>query len=87
MIKNKLEKNIICVMLAVTVIISTIMCDSDYIYASTSVSGVDKIAGLSDDFYRGADISSVLALENSGVEYKYLMEQKQIYLIFYQGQE
>lgn len=71
MIKNKLEKNIICVMLAVTVIISTIMCDSDYIYASTSVSGVDKIAGLSDDFYRGADISSVLALENSGVEYKY----------------
>lgn len=40
--------------------------------ASTSVSGVSQISNMPSDFCRGVDISSVLALENSGVKYKYL---------------
>jgi len=36
-----------------------------------SISGVPRIANIPDDFIRGADISMVLALENSGVKYKY----------------
>ena len=30
---------------------------------------VEPVAGISDDFYRGMDVSAVLALENSGVKY------------------
>lgn len=30
---------------------------------------VEPVDGISDDFYRGMDVSAVLALENSGVEY------------------
>ena len=30
---------------------------------------VEPVDGISDDFYRGMDISAVLALENSGVKY------------------
>jgi len=40
--------------------------------AATSVSGVPQIPNLPNDFIRGVDISTVLALENSGVRYKYL---------------
>lgn len=40
--------------------------------ASTSISGVSQISNMPSDFIRGVDISSVLALENSGVQYKYL---------------
>ena len=30
---------------------------------------VEPVDGISDDFYRGMDVSAVLALENSGVKY------------------
>ena len=42
------------------------------VQAATSVSGVSSISGLSDDFIKGVDISEVIALENSGITYKYL---------------
>lgn len=39
---------------------------------ASSISGVGQINGLSGDFFKGVDISSVLALEESGVQFKYL---------------
>lgn len=42
------------------------------VYASESVSGAAEIPDLPDGFCRGADISSVFALEESGVQFQYL---------------
>lgn len=39
--------------------------------AADSVSGVPQVANMPDDFIRGVDISSVFALEQSGIRYKY----------------
>lgn len=41
-----------------------------------SVSGVSKISGISDDIFRGVDISSAYALEKSGVQFKYSNGEK-----------
>ena len=43
-----------------------------YSYAADSISGVSTVSNMTDDFARGVDISEVIALENSGVSYKYL---------------
>ena len=44
----------------------------DTVDAATSISGVSTVSNMSSDFARGVDISEVIALENSGVSYKYL---------------
>lgn len=38
---------------------------------------VEPVDGISDDFYRGMDVSAVLALENSGVKYYNFDEEEQ----------
>ncbi len=40
--------------------------------AATSVSGVSTVSNMQSGFARGVDISEVIALENSGADYKYL---------------
>lgn len=40
--------------------------------AATSISGVSTVSNMPSGFARGVDISEVIALENSGVAYKYL---------------
>lgn len=60
----------ISLVLAVVMVLGIVPAGT--VQAATSVSGVPEIDGLPDDFIRGADISSVMALENSGVVYKYL---------------
>lgn len=62
----------LAIALAAALALGVIPFASEEAKASTSISGVPEISGLSDDFIRGVDISSVLALENSGVDYEYL---------------
>lgn len=40
--------------------------------AATSVSGVSAVSNMTSDFAKGVDISEVIALENSGADYRYL---------------
>ncbi len=73
---NKVIKKLceagISLMLVAAIVLSSGIGEIGKIYAATSVSGVSQISNMPSDFYRGVDISSILALENSGVEYKYL---------------
>lgn len=71
-LKKKLCKIGISIVLAAVMALGVLPFAPEETKAFTSVSGVPEIPGLADDFIRGVDISSVLALENSGVEYKYL---------------
>lgn len=59
-------------MLAVTMALGGVTPDMGTVTAASSISGVPEIADLPNDFIRGVDISSVLALESSGVSYQYL---------------
>ncbi len=69
---KKLCKVVISLMLAVVLTISGGLDETGRAYAFTSISGVSQISNMPGDFIRGVDISTVLALENSGVRYKYL---------------
>lgn len=69
-IVKKLCKTGVSLVLAVAMVLGSAPVGT--VNASTSISGVPQIPDLPDDFIRGVDISSVLALENSGVQYKYL---------------
>lgn len=69
---KKLCKVGISLMLAVAIVLGCCPSRIESASASSSVSGVSQISNMPSDFCRGVDISSVLALENSGVGYKYL---------------
>ena len=60
----------VSVLAAVAISFSSIFA-TQQVDAYASVSGVSKISGLSNDFIRGVDISSLMALEQSGVTYRY----------------
>lgn len=64
-------KMVISLSLAVMLMISGGLGGVETGYAFTSISGVPQISGMPDDFCRGVDISSVLALEESGVKFAY----------------
>lgn len=57
--------------LAAAVLFGGVPGGMEEVQAAESVSGMPEIANLPDDFICGMDISSVLALENSGVTYRY----------------
>ncbi len=67
MMKNKIRK-LLSVALVLACVVSSFSFGEETL-ASTVSSGVSAISGLSDDFYRGVDISSVYALEQSGVTF------------------
>ena len=73
---NKIVKKLckVGISLALTTAVALGSCPAEMekANASTSISGVSQIANLPNDFIRGVDISTVLAMENSGVQYKYL---------------
>lgn len=71
-IVKKLCKTGISLMLAAAAVLACGPGEMGKVSASASISGVSQIADLPGDFCRGVDISSVLALENSGVEFTYL---------------
>lgn len=64
-------KMVISLSLAVMLMISGGLGGVETGYAFNSISGVPQVSGTSGDFCRGVDISSVLALEQSGVQFKY----------------
>ena len=64
-------KMVISLSLAVMLMISGGLGGVETGYAFTSISGVPQVSGMPDDFCRGVDISSVLALEESGVKFAY----------------
>lgn len=68
---KKLCRAGISLVLAATLILSCSPGGMEEVYAADSVSGMPQIPNLPGDFICGVDISSVLALENSGVTYKY----------------
>lgn len=65
-------KMVISLSMAIVIMIVGGLGVGETVYAYTSVSGVPKVAGITDDIFRGVDISSVLALEESGVKFSYL---------------
>ncbi|SHJ82735.1 arabinogalactan endo-1,4-beta-galactosidase [Anaerocolumna jejuensis DSM 15929] len=69
---KKLGKTVISLILVWTLVLVGNSGITEKAYAATSISGVPQISNMTGDFFRGVDISSVLALENSGVKYKYL---------------
>lgn len=69
---NKKLKRTISFVLALGLLVSGTLGYSEKAYAFSSVSGVSQVSNMTSDFCRGVDISSVLALENSGVGYQYL---------------
>lgn len=64
-------KMVISLSLAVMLMISGGLGGVETGYAFNSISGVPQVSGMTTDFCRGVDISSVLALEQSGVQFKY----------------
>jgi arabinogalactan endo-1,4-beta-galactosidase len=64
-------KRVISLILAMVLMVLGVECKTQKVYAFSSISGVSQVTNMTSDFCRGVDISSVLALENSGVEYKY----------------
>lgn len=64
-------KMVISLSLAVMLLISGGLGGIETGYAFTSISGVPQVSGMPADFCRGVDISSVLALEESGVKFAY----------------
>ena len=66
----KILQKMVSVLAAVAISFSSIFA-TQQVDAYASVSGVSKISGLSNDFIRGVDISSLMALEQSGVTYRY----------------
>lgn len=69
---RKLCKMGISMILTAAIMLGISPGEMEKVNASSSISGVSQISNMPDDFCRGVDISSVLALENSGVEFKYL---------------
>lgn len=71
---KKLCKAGVSLLLAAAISIGCTPGEADKAYAFQSVSGVPQIAAanMPDGFCRGVDISSVLALENSGVKFAYM---------------
>jgi len=70
---KKIGKAGVALLLAASVALACTPEKADRVYAFQSVSGVPRItaSNMPGDFCRGVDISSVLALENSGVEFSY----------------
>lgn len=71
-VMKKLCKAGISLILAASIMLAGGTGETGRAYAATSVSGVSQVSNMPSDFCRGVDISAVLALENSGVQYKYL---------------
>ncbi len=69
---KKICKFVISLMLVAAIALGGSLAETKKVSAFTSVSGVSQISNMPSDFIRGVDVSTVLALENSGVEYKYL---------------
>ena len=75
--RRKLLKKVVAGVLAVATVVSLCLTGGEKstvakAAGSTSVSGVSTVSNMPDGFARGVDISEVIALENSGVAYKYL---------------
>lgn len=70
--RRVLAKAVATVLTVVTVCGGSWISKATPVMAATSVSGVSQISGLPSDFIKGVDISEVIALENSGITYKYL---------------
>ncbi len=70
-IKAKLIKKVVLVVMMLGLAIVSTYNKVETVCAFSSVSGVPQVANMTNDFCRGVDISTVLALEASGVQYKY----------------
>lgn len=68
--KRRLKK----LLLAITLCVAMVVTGNAQIVnaATSSVSGVDTVSGMTSDFIKGVDISEVIALEEGGAEYYYL---------------
>lgn len=71
-VMGKLYKMGVSFILIAALVLSGGLAQTEKVSAFTSISGVSKISNMPSDFIRGVDISTVLALENSGVKFKYL---------------
>lgn len=72
MYKRKLFKIGIALILAVSILPGGRLYRMEKFYAADSISSVAQIHNMPSDFCRGVDVSTILALENSGIKYKYL---------------
>ena len=74
--KKRILKKIVTGVLVAAMAISTFFSGEGLgtmeVSAATSISGVSTVSNMPSGFARGVDISEVIALENSGVAYKYL---------------
>ena len=79
---KKLLRNLTAIPLAATVIITSSCSAATPVKQSSETLYVEKIENLSDDFIMGCDISTVIALENSGVKfYNYNGEEDDLFEI------
>ncbi len=79
---KKLLRNLTAIPLAATVIITSSCSAAAPVKQSSETLYVEKIENLSDDFIMGCDISTVIALENSGVKfYNYNGEEDDLFEI------
>lgn len=74
--RNKLLKKFVTGVLVAATAFSTFFSGEGLgtmeVSAATSISGVSTVSNMPSGFARGVDISEVIALENSGIAYKYL---------------
>lgn len=79
---KKLLRNLTAISLAATVIFTSSCSAAAPVKQSSETLYVEKIENLSDDFIMGCDISTVIALENSGVKfYNYNGEEDDLFEI------
>ncbi len=69
---KRLSKVVLCLLVVFSLCLSGLGGTADTVQAASSVSGVSTVSNMPSNFIKGVDISEVIALENSGAQYKYL---------------